>query len=93
MIELLGHPTWATVSGHQSDTVVLLHGGLSNSDALLGSIGVLLSATYRLAAFDRRGHGRTGDTGEPFHYRSMADETIAFVEHLNLEDFIADLTN
>jgi len=36
----------------------------------------------RVAAFDRRGHGRTADTPEAFHYESMVDETIAVIEHI-----------
>ena len=81
-VDLLGHQTWVHVEGDQSETVVLLHGGLSNSDAMMETIGRPLGRTYRLAAFDRRGHGRTADTDEPFHYAAMADETIAFLEHI-----------
>lgn len=82
-ISLLGHDTWTSIAGDKDETVVLLHGGLSNSDTMLDTIGGPLSDTYRIAAFDRRGHGRTADTSEPFHYASMADETIAFLEHLD----------
>jgi pimeloyl-ACP methyl ester carboxylesterase len=81
-ISLLGHETWASIGLEKDETVLLLHGGLSNSDAMLDTIGGPLSDTYRVAAFDRRGHGRTADTSEPFHYATMADETIAFLEHL-----------
>ncbi len=34
--------------------------------------------------FDRRGHGHTADTPEPFHYRSMAQEAAAVIETLDL---------
>ena len=81
-LDLLGHPTWYTVQGAGDETVLLLHGGLSNSDALLDSIGGPLAEHWRVAAFDRRGHGRTADTSEAFHYESMVDETIAFIEHI-----------
>ena len=81
-LDLLGHPTWYTVQGAGDETVLLLHGGLSNSDALLDSIGGPLGEHRRVAAFDRRGHGRTADTPEAFHYESMVDETIAFIEHI-----------
>jgi pimeloyl-ACP methyl ester carboxylesterase len=70
------------VQGAGDETVLLLHGGLSNSDALLDSIGGPLGAHRRVAAFDRRGHGRTADTPEAFHYESMVDETIAVIEHI-----------
>jgi pimeloyl-ACP methyl ester carboxylesterase len=59
---------------------MLLHGGLSNSDELLGAIGKKLASTYRVVAFDRRGHGRTADTDAPFHFDDMATETIAVLE-------------
>jgi pimeloyl-ACP methyl ester carboxylesterase len=81
-VDVLGHQTWATIGSEKEQTVLLLHGGLSNSDAMLDLIGAPLSDTYRVAAFDRRGHGRTADTDEPFHYATMADETIAFLEQL-----------
>src|ERR1700722_11642517 len=82
-IALNGHPTWALVPKRKGETIVLLHGGMSSSASLLKSIGPRLLWRYRLAAFDRRGHGRTGDTEEPFSYDAMADETIAFIEYLH----------
>lgn len=45
-------------------------------------LGSPLSKRFEVAAFDRRGHGRTADTAEPFSYESMANETIAFLEQL-----------
>lgn len=79
---LKGHPTWVSVGRSRGDDVVLLHGGLSSSASLRRSIGRRLAGAYRVSAFDRRGHGRTADTGEPFHYDDMAEETIAFLEWL-----------
>jgi len=61
----------------------LLHGGMSSSASLLRTIGPGLGEHFAIGAFDRRGHGRTGDTAEPFTYESMADETIAFIESLD----------
>ncbi len=81
-ISLLGHPTWARLPKGKGPTVLLLHGGMSSSASLLRSIGPPLAKRYRVAAFDRRGHGRTGDTDAPFSYDAMAAETIAFIEHL-----------
>jgi pimeloyl-ACP methyl ester carboxylesterase len=81
-VMLNGHPTWAQIAEKSSPTVVLLHGGMSHSASMLRSIGPGLAKYYRVAAFDRRGHGRTADTDEPFHYDTMADEAIAFLEYL-----------
>lgn len=79
-----GTPTWVVERGAGRDTVLLLHGGLGNSDELLDSIGPFLAGRYRLVAFDRRGHGRTADDGLPFHYDAMADETEAVIAHLGI---------
>ncbi len=54
---------------------------LSNSEAL-SAVFAPFRSSYRVTSFDRRGHGRTPDSQEDFHYESMADETIAILEHL-----------
>lgn len=79
-IEINGHPTWVESRGSGTATVLLLHGGLSNSDLLLDAMSTPLESVYRVAAFDRRGHGFTADTSEPFHYDDMATETIGVLE-------------
>jgi pimeloyl-ACP methyl ester carboxylesterase len=83
-VDINGHPTWVDErgSGSGSDTVLMLHGGLSNSDLLLDTIGAALAERYRVVAFDRRGHGRTADTDAPFHYDDMATETIGVLEQV-----------
>jgi len=86
-MKLNGHPTWYTIATKRKrfkkrPTIVLLHGGMSSSASILNSIGPRLATRFRIAAFDRRGHGRTRDTDEPFHYNMMANETIAFLEYL-----------
>jgi hypothetical protein len=52
-VEVDGHPTWVEQRGGGEETVLLLHGGLSNSDLLLDVIGDALAAQYR-------GRERTG---------------------------------
>jgi pimeloyl-ACP methyl ester carboxylesterase len=82
MIELNAKPTWVLVPKRKGETVLFLHGGMSSSASLLDSLGPHLKKKFRLAAFDRRGHGRSPDNERPFHYAEMADDTIAFIEHL-----------
>jgi pimeloyl-ACP methyl ester carboxylesterase len=82
-ITLQGHPTWAQVPKRKGRTLVLLHGGMSRSASLLRTVGKPLAKEFRIAAFDRRGHGRTADTDAPFSYSAMADETVAFLEYLD----------
>ena len=81
-IVLNGHPTWVLLPKKSGTPLVLAHGGHSSSDSLLRTIGPRLSRHFPLAAFDRRGHGRTADTAEPFGYDAMASELIAFLEYL-----------
>ncbi len=81
-ITLNGHPTWARLPKKKGPLALLLHGGMSSSRSLLHSIGPGLSKSFQVAAFDRRGHGRTADTEDAFHYDDMATETIAFLEYL-----------
>jgi len=80
-----GNDTWvddARKSGDQHP-VLLLHGGLSNSDLLAGAVGpTIAGAGFGLVSFDRRGHGRTADTDAPFHYADMAKETVAVLEQV-----------
>ena len=79
-IDIDGVSTWTETRGSGEHTVVLLHGGLGNSDDLLDSIGAELEHGFRVVAFDRRGHGYTADTDEPFHYDDMATHAIAVLE-------------
>ena len=88
-ISLNGHPTWTYVSKRKKKpSLVLLHGGMSSSGSLLRNLAPHFDKNYRVAAFDRRGHGRTADTDAPFHYEEMADETIAFLERLGGKHFV-----
>ena len=81
-IVLNGHPTWARISERRAPRLVLLHGGMSSSASLLRTMAPHLEKRFSIAAFDRRGHGRTRDLDMAFHYESMADEAIAFLEYL-----------
>lgn len=88
IVKLNGHPTWASLAKSKRPNLLLLHGGMSSSASMMASIGPWLATDFRIVAFDRRGHGRTGDTDEPFHYDAMADEAIAFLELLGQPSFV-----
>jgi len=81
-VDVLGHPTWVHRGSGSGETVLLLHGGMSCSDDLLNVLEEPLARSFSVAAFDRRGHGRTRDSEAPFHYADMAREVAAVVEHL-----------
>lgn len=74
-LDIDGHPTWVEDRG-SGDTVMLLHGGLSDSDLLLDTLAPVLGS-FRVVAFDRRGHGRTADRPGPFSYDEMAADAVA----------------
>lgn len=77
-----GHRTWFADSHGAGEPVLMLHGGLSDSEVLLDSLEPAIGDRFRVLAFDRRGHGRTADTEAAFHYDDMATETIAAIEKL-----------
>ena len=78
-----GHPTWVDDRGDRgAETVLLLHGGLSNSDTIMEALAAPLLDRYRVVGFDRRGHGYTADVGGPFHYDDMATDTIGVLEQV-----------
>lgn len=77
-----GRRTWFADSGGAGEPVLMLHGGLSDSEMLLDPLEPALAMHLRILAFDRRGHGRTADTDAPFHYEDMATESIAAIEKL-----------
>jgi pimeloyl-ACP methyl ester carboxylesterase len=83
-IDVEGHPTWVSADGSDLPPILLLHGGLLSSETSWSDVPDRLRGDHRVIMFDRRGHGHTADTPEPFHYRSMAQEAAAVIEALDL---------
>ncbi len=77
-----GRKLFYRISGSGPD-LLLLHGGLGSSDDF-EKIVPILSRTFRVIAYDRSGHGRSPDSGEPFRYDAMAEEAEAFLEGLGV---------
>jgi pimeloyl-ACP methyl ester carboxylesterase len=64
--------------------VVLLHGGLANSDYLAGQARAL-QHDHKVILVDSRGHGRSTRDQRPFSYDLMADDVVALLDHLKID--------
>jgi pimeloyl-ACP methyl ester carboxylesterase len=65
------------------EPLVLLHAGMCNLATWEQT--PLLSQHFRVIAFDRRGHGRTKNPTDTLSFRTMADDTAAFIQALGLD--------
>jgi pimeloyl-ACP methyl ester carboxylesterase len=74
----VGPEPWYEEHG-AGNPLVLLHGGMSDSSAW-GMQTPAFAEQHHVFTPDRRGHGRTADTEDPFSYDSMAEETERFLE-------------
>lgn len=80
LLEVAGRPVHLERRG-TGHPLVLLHGGLSGSEAW-GRLLDLLVDGFDVLAPDRRGHGRTPDVDGPLTYQVMADDTVALLDAL-----------
>jgi len=64
----------------EGDPVLLLHGGMSDVDEFEPTL-FGLADTFRVVGYDRRGFGRTADTGD-FTLTEMAADAAAVIESL-----------
>jgi pimeloyl-ACP methyl ester carboxylesterase len=74
---------WYAVFG-RGQPVVLLHGGLANSN-YWGHLVPALSNDYQVVVIDSRGHGRSTRDVEPLGYDLMASDVLAVMDVLKLE--------
>jgi pimeloyl-ACP methyl ester carboxylesterase len=73
-----GLDTWYDEAG-AGPPLVLLHGGMSDSEVFATNLWSLSDA-FRVLAPERRGHGRTPDVDGPYTVAALVDDTVAFVE-------------
>ncbi|WP_242404562.1 alpha/beta fold hydrolase [Janthinobacterium agaricidamnosum] len=64
--------------------VILLHGGLSNSDYWGKQIDAL-KKNRQVILVDSRGHGRSSRDAQPFGYDLMTDDVVALMDHLKIQ--------
>ena len=77
-----GIKIWYAVYG-RGQAVVLLHGGLGNSN-YWGDLAPVLARHYRVIVMDSRGHGRSTRDEQPFGYDLMASDVIGLMDYLNI---------
>jgi predicted alpha/beta-fold hydrolase len=65
---------WYAVFGHGAP-VILLHGGLANSNYWGNQVPVL-AQHYRVIVMDSRGHGRSERNDQHFSYDLMASDAV-----------------
>jgi non-heme chloroperoxidase len=65
--------------------VLFIHGAGSDSDCWEPQMAEFVSAGFRCVAFDRRGHGRSSDSGRVHDEATLADDTAAVISTLNLQ--------
>jgi len=73
---------WYAIYGH-GNPVILVHGGLANSDYWGLQIPVL-ARRYQVIVLDSRGHGRTTRTAAPIGYDAMASDVLALMDTLHI---------
>ena len=78
-----GIRVWYAMFG-RGDPVVLLHGGLANSN-YWGHQVRALQRHYQVIVMDSRGHGRSSRNQEPYGYDLMASDVIALLDHLKIK--------
>ena len=77
-----GISLYYAIIGHGSP-VVLLHGGLSNSDYWGNQIKAL-APHHTVIVMDSRGHGRSTRDARPYGYDLMADDVVALLDTLHI---------
>ena len=68
--------------------IVFSHGWPLSADDWDTQMLFFLKHGYRVIAHDRRGHGRSSQTGDGHDMDHYADDLAALTEHLNLKDAI-----
>lgn len=66
--------------------LVLLHGGLSGIGTSFGRLLPSLAETRQVIAVELQAHGRTADIDRPLTMEQMAEDTIALLDQLSIEN-------
>ena len=79
-INLRNHQIYNYEWDHDGEAVVLLHGGLSKTSSWDYLMVPPLEDEFHVFAYDRTGHGFTGDQPGSLHFEFQCQEAIAYLE-------------
>ena len=68
----------------EGEPVLLIHGGLGHGD-VWGFQVPELARDHKVIVADSRGHGRSTRSDQPFGYELMADDYLALLDHLGID--------
>jgi 3-oxoadipate enol-lactonase len=69
--------------------LLLLHGWTATADLNFFPVYEALAPSWRVVAFDHRGHGRGLRTAKPFTLEDCADDAVAVLDCLGIEQAVA----
>lgn len=72
------------VEGMPSAPPIVLHHPLAGNLSIWDEMTALLVKDYRVIRFDARGHGQTQATPAPYAFETLAADTVALLDHLNI---------
>jgi len=76
---------WAAYGATTGEPVILLHGGLGNSDHWAFQLPALVAAKHRILAIDSRGQGRSTLSRSKLSYHGMASDVVAVMDALEID--------
>jgi pimeloyl-ACP methyl ester carboxylesterase len=82
-LPIRGSQIYYETSG-DGEPLLLLHGGFGTVEDFASQTPEL-AKHFKVVAFERPGHGRTADNGEPFTYATMSEYTVDFMDSLGLK--------
>jgi pimeloyl-ACP methyl ester carboxylesterase len=82
-LPLNGVKIWYATFG-RGEPVILLHGGLANSN-YWGNQVRALAKRYRVIVMDSRGHGRSTRNDQPYGYDLMAGDVVGLMDFLKIK--------
>lgn len=80
-----GARIWYATFGKEGSPVILLHGGLANSDYWGNQVPALLHDGHRVILIDSRGHGRSSRDKRPYTYELMESDVLAVMDAVHVD--------